>query len=121
MTPQTILIADDDRSIRTVLDQALGRIGHNVRATDNASTLWHWIEAGEGDLVITDVVMPQMDGATLIQRVREIHPDFKVILISGYAEESFRERLAATKSVTFLPKPFSLNQLAGTVKAVTEA
>ena len=76
---------------------------------------------GDIDLLITDVVMPQMDGATLIERVRADHPNFKVILISGYAEDSFRERLAATEDVTFLPKPFSLIQLAGVVKTVIEA
>ncbi len=53
MTPPTVLIADDDRSIRTVLTQALGRAGYQVRSTSNASTLWRWVEDGEGDLVIT--------------------------------------------------------------------
>ncbi|MBO0710560.1 MAG: response regulator, partial [Acetobacteraceae bacterium] len=55
MTLPTVLVADDDRSIRTVLTQALGRSGYQVRTTGNAATLWHWIEEGEGDLVITDV------------------------------------------------------------------
>jgi two-component system nitrogen regulation response regulator GlnG len=55
---RTILIADDDRAIRTVLNQALGRLGYDVRGTGNAATLWQWIDQGEGDLVITDVVMP---------------------------------------------------------------
>ena len=53
-----ILVADDDAAIRTVLNQALTRVGHDVRVTSNASTLWRWVAAGEGDLVITDVVMP---------------------------------------------------------------
>ena len=103
--------------------RALRNKGYTVIEADSGEAALAVMDSydGEIDLLITDVVMPQMDGAMLIQRVREIHPDFKVILISGYAEESFRERLAATKSVTFLPKPFSLNQLAGTVKAVTEA
>ena len=55
---RTILIADDDRAIRTVLSQALGRAGYQVRATSTAATLWRWVEDGEGDLVITDVIMP---------------------------------------------------------------
>src|SRR5690606_16181085 len=54
----SILVADDDAAIRTVLNQALSRVGHDVRVTSNASTLWRWISSGEGDLVITDVVMP---------------------------------------------------------------
>ena len=57
-----VLIADDDRAIRTVLTQALGRRGHEVRTTDSASTLWQWVARGDGDLVITDVRMP--DGST---------------------------------------------------------
>ena len=65
--------------------------------------------------------MPQMDGATLIERVRESQPDFKVILISGYAEEALGERLNATKNVNFLPQRFSLTQLASKVKDVIEA
>ena len=62
----TILVADDDRAIRTVLTQALARLGYDVRTTGHAATLWRWVADGEGDLVITDVVMPRMDGPTLI-------------------------------------------------------
>ena len=58
MTAATVLVADDDHGIRTVLTQALGRAGYDVRTTSNASTLWRWVEDGQGDLVITDVVMP---------------------------------------------------------------
>ena len=88
MTPPTVLIADDDRSIRTVLTQALGRSGYQVRSTGNAATLWRWVEDGEGDLVITDVVMPDENGLDLIPRIkrmqagtayrrheRSVHPD----------------------------------------------
>ncbi|MGH7081656.1 MAG: response regulator, partial [Acetobacteraceae bacterium] len=57
-----ILVADDDRSIRTVLAQALGRAGYEVRSASSASMLWRWVAEGEGDLVITDVVMPDGDG-----------------------------------------------------------
>ena len=61
----TILVADDDRSIRTVLGQALTRSGYQVRTTGTAATLWRWVEDGEGDLVITDVVMPDENGLDL--------------------------------------------------------
>jgi two-component system cell cycle sensor histidine kinase/response regulator CckA len=70
------------------------------------------------DLLITDVVMPRMDGPALIREVREIHPDLKVIFISGYTEDSFRQRLDTDSEIHFLPKPFSLKQLAGKVKEV---
>ena len=66
MTDGTILIADDDAAIRKVLSRALGRAGYSVRTTSNAATLWRWIEAGDGDLVITDVVMPDEDGLELL-------------------------------------------------------
>ena len=67
----TILVADDDRGIRTVLTQALGRAGYDVRTTSNASTLWRWVADGEGDLVITDVVMPDENGLDLLPRIKK--------------------------------------------------
>ena len=69
MSAATILIADDDKGIRTVLSQALGREGYVVHTTSNAATLWQWVQAGEGDLVITDVVMPDENGLDLVPRI----------------------------------------------------
>ena len=75
--------------------------------------------AGETiDLLITDVVMPRMDGPALIREVREVIPDMKVIFISGYTEDSFRQRLDSDREIHFLPKPFNLKQLASKVKEV---
>ena len=71
MTAATILVADDDAAIRTVLNQALSRAGYEVRITSNAATLWRWISAGEGDMVITDVVMPDENAFDLLPRVTE--------------------------------------------------
>jgi two-component system, cell cycle sensor histidine kinase and response regulator CckA len=71
--------------------------------------------------VITDVVMPRMDGPALVRRMRETHPDMKVIFISGYTEDAFRKRLDTDTEIHFLPKPFSLKQLAGKVKEVLVA
>jgi two-component system cell cycle sensor histidine kinase/response regulator CckA len=70
------------------------------------------------DLLVSDVVMPQMDGPTLIRHVREQRPDLKVIFISGYAEDRFRDQMDSGANIYFLPKPFSLKQLAGKVKEV---
>ena len=70
------------------------------------------------DLMITDAVMPEMDGPTLIRIIRETRPELPVICISGYAEEAFRQRLGESTDIHFLPKPFSLAQLAGKVKEV---
>jgi two-component system nitrogen regulation response regulator GlnG len=114
--PATILVADDDRAIRTVLGQALGRVGHDVRATDNGSRLWQWVEQGEGDLVITDVVMPDANGLDLIPRIKRIRPDLKIIVMS--AQSTLLTAVKATERGAFeyLPKPFDLNELMGIVE-----
>ena len=83
MASETILIADDDHAIRTVLNQALSRAGYEVRATGNASTLWKWVRDGEGDLVVTDVVMPDENGLDLLPRMKKIRPDLQVIVMSA--------------------------------------
>ena len=107
----TVLIADDDRSIRTVLTQALGRSGYQVRCTGNAATLWRWVEDGEGDLVITDVVMPDENGLDLIPRIRRVRPDLRVIVMS--AQSTLMTAVKATQRGAFeyLPKPFDLREL----------
>ena len=69
-----ILVADDDAAIRTVLNQALSRAGYAVRSTSNAATLWRWISEGEGDLVITDVVMPDENAFDLLPRIKRMRP-----------------------------------------------
>jgi two-component system, cell cycle sensor histidine kinase and response regulator CckA len=77
---------------------------------------------GEIDLVISDVVMPEMDGPTLLKHLRKANPSIKIIFISGYAEDAFRNNLDEDETFTFLPKPFSLKKLAGAVKeALDEA
>ncbi|MFQ5973343.1 MAG: nitrogen regulation protein NR(I) [Alphaproteobacteria bacterium] len=116
MSGATILIADDDRAIRTVLSQALGRLGHVVRTTGNASTLWRWIDDGEGDLVITDVLMPDENGLDLIPRIRKLRPDMRVIAMS--AQNTLLTAVKATERGAFeyLPKPFDLKELIGIVE-----
>ena len=110
-TLPTILVADDDRSIRTVLTQALGRSGYQVRSTGTASMLWRWIEEGEGDLVITDVMMPDGNGLDLIPRIRRLRPDLRVIVMS--AQSTLMTAVKATQRGAFeyLPKPFDLTEL----------
>ena len=111
----TILVADDDRGIRTVLNQALGRQGYDVRTTGNAATLWQWVEDGEGDLVITDVVMPDENGLDLIPRIKRLRPDLRVIVMS--AQNTLLTAVRATERGAFeyLPKPFDLNELVAVV------
>src|SRR5262245_46081246 len=75
MAGGTVLIADDDSAIRTVLNQAFARAGYAPRATGNAATLWRWVAQGEGDVVITDVVMPDENAFDLIPRIKKLRPD----------------------------------------------
>ena len=115
MTAATILVADDDRSIRTVLSQALGREGHTVRTTGNAATLWRWVADGQGDLVINDVVMPDENALDLIPRIRKLRPDLRVIAMSAHKTLMTAVRAAERGAFEYLPKPFDLNELVGLV------
>ena len=85
MSGNTILIADDDAAIRTVLTQALGRVGYETKAASNAATLWRWVSDGEGDLVVTDVVMPDENGLDLVSRIRKIRPELKILVSSLFS------------------------------------
>jgi two-component system nitrogen regulation response regulator GlnG len=117
----TILVADDDRAIRTVLNQALARLGHDVRMTGNASTLWRWIADGDGDLVITDVIMPDENGLDLIPRIKKLRPDLRVIVMS--AQNTLLTAVKATERGAFeyLPKPFDLRELISVVERALSA
>jgi two-component system nitrogen regulation response regulator GlnG len=117
----TILVADDDRSIRTVLNQALGRLGYEVRTTGTAATLWQWVDDGVGDLVITDVVMPDENGLDLVPRIRKRRPDLRVIVMSAQNTLLTAVRANERGAFDYLPKPFDLNELIGIVeKALTQ-
>ncbi len=115
MTIPTVLIADDDRSIRTVLTQALGRSGYQVRSCSNAATLWRWVEDGEGDLVITDVVMPDENGLDLIPRIRRVRPELKVVVMSAQSTLMTAVKAAQRGAFEYLPKPFDLKELLAVV------
>jgi two-component system nitrogen regulation response regulator GlnG len=116
MPSGTILIADDDSAIRTVLNQALGRIGYDVRATGNAATLWRWVSQGEGDLVITDVIMPDENAFDLLPRIKKVRPDVPIIVMS--AHNTFLTAITAAErgAYEYLPKPFDLNELTQVVQ-----
>ena len=115
MTKGNILIADDDAAIRTVLNQALARAGYAPRVTGNAATLWRWINQGEGDLVITDVLMPDENAFDLIPRVKKVRPDLPIIVMS--AQNTFMTAITAAErgAYEYLPKPFDLNELVAVV------
>jgi two-component system, cell cycle sensor histidine kinase and response regulator CckA len=116
----TVLLVEDEDAVRLFGSRALRNKGYKVvEAKSGEAALDVLANYGDTiDLLITDIVMPQMDGTQLIKHVREKRSDLKVICISGYAEEAFRKRLDNLEGIHFLPKPFSLDQLAGKVKEV---
>ena len=115
MARGTILIADDDTAIRTVLNQALARAGYAPRATGNAATLWRWVSQGEGDVVITDVVMPDENAFDLIPRIKKARPELPIIVMS--AQNTLMTALTAAEkgAYEYLPKPFDLTELVAVV------
>jgi two-component system nitrogen regulation response regulator GlnG len=121
MAQATILVADDDKAIRTVLNQALGRLGYEVRTTGHASQLWKWVADGDGDLVITDVVMPDENGLDLVPRIRKVRPELRVIVMS--AQNTLLTAIKATERGAFeyLPKPFDLKELVSVVERALTA
>lgn len=117
----SILVADDDAAIRTVLSQALSRVGHEVRVTSNASTLWRWVAAGDGDLVITDVVMPDENAFDMLPRIKKARPDLPVIVMSAQNTFMTAIRASETGAYEYLPKPFDLTELLAIVnRALSE-
>jgi two-component system cell cycle sensor histidine kinase/response regulator CckA len=116
----TVLLVEDEDAVRAFGARALKNKGYNVlEANSGEAALEVLNDGGETvDLLITDVVMPRLDGPSLVRKVRESRPDMPVIFISGYAEDSFRQRLGREAGIHFLPKPFSLKELAGKVKEV---
>ena len=110
-----ILVADDDAGIRTVLNQALSRAGYDVRSTGTVAGLWRWVAAGEGDLVITDVVMPDDNAFDLLPRIKRIRPDLPIIVMS--AQNTFMTAIKASErgAYEYLPKPFDLRELVSIV------
>jgi two-component system nitrogen regulation response regulator GlnG len=111
MSGETILVADDDGAIRTVITEALSRLGYDVRAAANAATLWRWVEEGDGDLVVTDVIMPDENGLDLLPRIQQIRPDLKIVVMSAQSTMMTALRAAEQGAYEYLPKPFDLNEM----------
>src|SRR4051794_14395635 len=115
MTGKTVLIADDDSAIRTVVSQALSRSGFLVRSTGTAAGLWRWVNEGEGDVVVTDVVLPDENAFEVIPRIKKLRPSLPVIVMS--AKNTIMTAIAAAErgAYDYLPKPFDLNALVSMV------
>lgn len=116
MAEPTILLADDDAGIRTVISRALTQQGYHVRATGMASTLWRWMEDGSGDIAILDVVLPDENTLDLLPRIKQRRPQLPIIMMS--AQNTLLTAVRATERGAFdyLPKPFDLADLVSMVK-----
>ncbi|MCE0506732.1 MULTISPECIES: response regulator [unclassified Roseivivax] len=107
----TVLVADDDRTIRTVLTQALTRAGCKVHATSSLTTLMRWVAEGKGDVVISDVVMPDGNGLEMLPKIAQDRPDLPVIVISAQNTIMTAIQAAEAEAYDYLPKPFDLPDL----------
>ena len=116
MSGEKVLIAEDDTAIRTVVSRALIRHGYDVQATSVASSLWKWIAAGEGDVVITDVALPDENSLDLLPRIRTLRPDLPVIVMSAQNTLLTAVRAAERGAFEYLPKPFDIGNLVATVQ-----
>ncbi len=116
----TILLVEDEEAVRSFAARALRMRGYNVLEASGGEEALEIVKAGETEihLLITDVVMPNMDGPTMVRHVKELKPELAVIFMSGYAEEAFRRSDQSSEDIHFLPKPFGLKQLAAKVKDV---
>ena len=111
-----ILVADDDAAIRTVISQALMRAGFEVRVTSNIATLWRWITSGDGDLVITDVLMPDGNAFDTLPKIKNTRPDLPIVVMS--AQNTFMTAIKASEkgAYDYIPKPFDLTELVAIVR-----
>ncbi|MCB1516032.1 MAG: nitrogen regulation protein NR(I) [Hyphomicrobiaceae bacterium] len=122
MSGHTVLLADDDSAIRMVLNQALTRAGYEVRPTGNLSTMWNWVQRGEGDLLVTDVAMPDGNAFDVLPKIKKMRPDLPIIVMS--AQNTFMTAIRASEAgaYEYLPKPFDINEvLAVASRALSEA
>ena len=120
MSAKTILLADDDSAIRTVLTQALNRAGYSVRSTATATALWRWVSEGQGDVVLTDVVLPDENAFDVIPRIKKLRPNLPVIVMS--AQNTIMTAITAAErgAYDYLPKPYDLSALVQTVGRALE-
>lgn len=118
----TVLLADDDAAIRMVLNQALTRAGYEVRPTGNLSTMWNWVSRGEGDLLITDVAMPDGNAFDIMPKIKKLRPDLPMVVMS--AQNTFMTAIRANEvgAYEYLPKPFDIAEVLSVVaRALADA
>ncbi|MCS6760680.1 MAG: nitrogen regulation protein NR(I) [Candidatus Devosia symbiotica] len=117
-----VLLANDDAAIRMVLNQALTRAGYEVRPTGNISTMWNWVSRGEGDILITDVAMPDGNAFEVMPKIKKLRPDLPMIVMS--AQNTFMTAIRASEvgAYEYLPKPFDITEVLSVVaRALADA
>jgi two-component system nitrogen regulation response regulator GlnG len=117
-----VLLADDDAAIRMVLNQALTRAGYEVRPTGNISTMWNWVSRGEGDILITDVAMPDGNAFEVMPKIKKLRPELPMIVMS--ARNTFMTAIRASEvgAYEYLPKPFDITEVLSVVaRALADA
>lgn len=122
MSSQVVLLCDDDAAIRMVLNQALTRAGYEVRPTGNLSTMWNWVQRGEGDLLVTDVALPDGNAFDVLPKIKKMRSDLPMIVMS--AQNTFMTAIRASEAgaYEYLPKPFDINEvLAVAARALAES
>jgi two-component system cell cycle sensor histidine kinase/response regulator CckA len=120
---ESILLAEDEPLVRAMIATSLRNLGYNVlEASDGAEALQLAQEfpAGDIQLLLSDIVMPRMNGIELSRRFRDMFPDTKILLMSGYTEEMDIQGAISDSGIAFLPKPFSLHELAEKVREVLD-
>ena len=118
--PPLILVAEDDKSVRLVVQQALARQGYAVQSSGTATGLWKLIESGKGDVLITDVALPDGDGLDLLPRIQERRPDLPVIVMSARSTLLTAVKAQKVGVFEYLPKPFELGNLIGVTQRAVE-
>ncbi|MGE3303099.1 MAG: cell cycle two-component system response regulator CpdR [Hyphomonadaceae bacterium] len=116
-----ILLAEDDDSLRVFLKSSLGRAGHDVEAYPDGDTAWEALERGSYDLLLTDIVMPGLDGIELARRAADVDPAMKIVFITGFAAVALSQGSPAPRDAKVLSKPFHLKDLVAEVERVMAA
>ncbi|MGH1399255.1 MAG: ATP-binding protein [Alphaproteobacteria bacterium] len=118
---ERIFLVEDEDAVRTFSERALTNKGYEIVPAESGDRAWEMYQSMENknfDLIVTDVVMPGMDGPTLVEHIRAQTPDLKIIFMSGYTEDKLKDHM--DEGIFFLPKPFTLKDLAAKVKEVLE-
>lgn len=116
-----ILLAEDDDSLRSFLTTSLSRAGHSVVSHGDGDSAWETLQDTRFDLLLTDIVMPGMDGIELARRGAEVDPAMKIVFITGFAAVALSQQSKAPKDAKVLSKPFHLRDLVAEVERVIAA